>query len=118
MRGIADLKEVMNHDHAGDYTRYYAWNFTNLSWNLERQKIEGTVKYRNPPYANTAGAWLAWTELALTFASTTRKAAVRSVKIRQRFSRDRPGLRESFEYGAVEWTHRSEYRRLLPRRRR
>lgn len=118
MRGIADLKEVVNHDHAGDYTRYYAWNFMNLSWNLERQKIEGTVKYRNPPYANTAGACLAWIELALTFASTTRKAAARSVKIRQRFSRDRPGLRYSFEYGAVEWAHRSDYGRLLPRRRR
>lgn len=118
MRGIADFKEVINHDRTGGYTRYYVWNFNNLSWGVERQKIEGTVEYRNPPYANTAGACLVWMKLALTFASTTRKAAAWSVKIRQRLSRDLPGLRESFEYGAVEWTYRSDYRRLLPRRRR
>lgn len=116
--GLADLKEVMNHDRAGGHTRYYAWNFTNLSWDAERREVDGTVEYRNPPCANGAGACLAWMELALTFASAARKAAARGAKIRRRFSRDLPGLREFLEYGAVQWTHRSDYERLFPRRRR
>lgn len=118
MRGITNLKEVMNYDRTGGYTRYYAWNFTNLSWNVMRHKIEGTVEHRNPPYASTAGMCLVWMELALTFASAVRKAAVRSLKFRRGFSRDLPGLREFLEYWAVEWTHRSDCERLFPRQRR
>lgn len=94
MSGLADLKEVMNHDRAGGHTRYYTWNFTNLSWNVERQKIDGTVEYRNPPDANSAGACLTWMEMALTFASAARKAAARDAKIRLKSSRDLPGMRE------------------------
>lgn len=112
MRGIMDVKEVIHHDRMGGFTRYYAWNPTNLSWNGERQKIEGTVEYCNPSYANVAGACLAWMELALSFASAARKAADRGIKIGRRISRE---LREFLEYGAVEWTHRSDYERLFTR---
>ncbi|KKY33577.1 hypothetical protein UCDDA912_g06478 [Diaporthe ampelina] len=105
MSGIADLKSVMNCDRTGGHTRYYAWNFTNLSWNVQKQEVDGTVEYRNPPYANNADTCLAWMELALTFVSAARKAAAHGTKIRQRFSRDLPGLREFLDYGAVQWTH-------------
>ncbi|KAI3398961.1 hypothetical protein diail_7988 [Diaporthe ilicicola] len=118
MTGITDLKNVMNYDREGGHTRYYAWNFTNLEWNTQRQEVDGTVEFRNPPYANSAGTCLAWMELALTFASAARNVAARGAKIRQKFSRDLPGLKEYLAYGAVEWTHKSDYESLFPRRRR
>lgn len=117
MSGITDLKGVMNYYRTGGHTRYYAWDFTNLAWNVERQNIDGTVEYRNPPFANSAGAYLAWMETALTFASAARGAAARGAKIRWRFSWDLPGLRDFLEYGAMQWTRRSDYERFLPRHR-
>ncbi|KAJ0109898.1 hypothetical protein J7T55_004448 [Diaporthe amygdali] len=118
MSGISDLKNVMNYDRENGQTRYYAWNFTNLQWDAQRQEVNGTVEYRNPPFANSASTCLAWMELALTFASAARKVSVRGAKIRQKFSRDLPGLKEFLEYGAVQWTHKSDYESLFPRRRR
>ncbi|KAL2273828.1 hypothetical protein FJTKL_04017 [Diaporthe vaccinii] len=44
MSGLTGFKEVMNHDRTGSHTGYYAWNLTNLSQNVERQKIDDTVK--------------------------------------------------------------------------
>lgn len=119
MSSIAGLQEVMNHDHSGaGHTESYAWDFTNLSWNAEEQRVDGTVEYRSPPCTNNARECLAWMELAATFASAARKAADRGTKIRRRFSRDLDGLREFLEYGAVQWTHKSDYEGLFPRRRR
>lgn len=121
MSTIAELKDVMNHDNKPSgavHTSSYAWDFTNLTWNAEDQRVDGTVVYRSPPQASSARECLAWMELAVTFASAARKVADRGIKIRKRFSRDLGGLREFLEYGAVQWTHRSDYESLFPRRRR
>jgi hypothetical protein len=115
---IVHLKEVMNHDHSGaGHTEYYAWDFTQLSWDAEKQRINSTVKYRSPPYANNARECMAWMELAVTFASAAIKTVDLSANIRRRFPRDLAGLRGFLEYGAVQWTHRSDYERLFPRHR-
>lgn len=118
---IADLKDVMNHntDPSGAaHAISYAWNFTNLTWNAEEQRVDGTVEYRSPPQASNSRECLAWMELVVTFASAARKSADRGVRIRRRFSRDLDGLRGFLEYGAVKWTHRSDHESLFPRRRR
>lgn len=118
LSSIADLKDVMNNDRSeASHTKSYAWNFTDLSWNSEKQRVDGTIEYRSPPYAKNASECLAWMEMAVTFASAARMAADRGAKIRKRFSRDLNGLQEFLEYGAVQWTHRSDYERLYPRRR-
>lgn len=115
MRGLDELKSVMNADGAGDYTRYYAWNFTNLKFNQQSRKIDGTVEYRNPPYANDARTCTAWMTLATTFASASRKAAREDAKIRREFGQDLRGLMSFLEYGSESWTRKADYLSLFPR---
>jgi hypothetical protein len=115
---LTNLKGVMNYDRERGCSRYYAWNFTNLEWNAERRVFDGTVEYRNPPYANGYRTCMSWMELALTFASSARKVARRQTKIRQKFSKDLGGLKEFLAYGAFEWTQKSDYEALFPQRRR
>jgi len=115
MRGLDDLKHVMNADGAGDYTRYYAWNFTNLKFDPQTRGFDGTVEYRNPPYADDARTCTAWMTLATTFAGASRRAAREDAKIRREFGQDIRGLRSFLEYGSESWTRKADYLSLFPR---
>lgn len=114
MRGLEDLKLVMNADGAGDHTRYYAWNFTNLKFNQQTRGVDGTVEYRNPPFANDGRTCTAWMTLATTFAGAARRAAREDAKIRREFGQDLRGLKSFLEYGSESWTRKADYLSLFP----